>query len=410
MDDFLGMKQSKSEWEKTTKRVNRFYHIARDFDVETRSNETRRWFPECNYLFKHKSILFSPMLLLLTCRIEMNNFSAFKPSTSNSSRLEDVVWCAVFVAEALAIVVGNFFAIFVFTTSHELRKRKTYLLISLALADLLVGLIALPLWIYQLGSRRHLWNSTLSRPGFIAYSSLDLFTNLASISNLAAISFERLYATLWPWRHLATSRTTYFLFIVVVWALCSLSSVMYSVARFAVDSPVMAMCTWLPYLCILLLFICLSYAAIFIKVRKTKHGSRLDRERKLTTTLFIITVFSLVAFIPLVVVGVFFALGTQINNLVMTILSFFNFGNCLVNPILYSFRMPVFRKAVCSLFCHKRYHQGRLVAISQRHKAQELSPFFPLTQMRVLSPIWQRRNSQSPSNKDTKGAGIPYFK
>ena len=57
----------------------------------------------------------------------------------------------------------------------------------------------------------------------------------------------------------------------------------------------------------------------------------------------------------MVVLGVlYFALGKSMKSRFLNVLSFVNFGNSLVNPILYSFRMPNFRRAACSLCCTRR--------------------------------------------------------
>ena len=189
---------------------------------------------------------------------------------------------------------------------------------------------------------------------------MDIFTNVASISNLAAISLERLYAVVLPWRHRATSKSQVLFFIVAIWMLSGVISGLYMFAHLVLFSSLGALYSWLPYFCLLLLIICVSYSALFGKMRRGNQR-RLDSERKLTITLFMATAFSLVAHLPMVVLGVlFFALSTRMNDLFLNILSFLNFGNSLVNPLLYSFRMPDFRKAVCSLFCthHQQLQQA----------------------------------------------------
>ena len=53
----------------------------------------------------------------------------------------DIVFTAVFTVEALVIIIGNTLTIFVFWT-HRFHLKQTYfLLINLAVADLLVGII-----------------------------------------------------------------------------------------------------------------------------------------------------------------------------------------------------------------------------------------------------------------------------
>ena len=51
-----------------------------------------------------------------------------------------IVFIDVFITEAVVIIIGNTFNIFVFWTQRFHLKRTCFLLISLAVADLLVGI------------------------------------------------------------------------------------------------------------------------------------------------------------------------------------------------------------------------------------------------------------------------------
>ncbi|XP_022803414.1 D(2) dopamine receptor-like [Stylophora pistillata] len=276
----------------------------------------------------------------------MENFTAKSSdhdSSPSSHKIEAAIWCPVFTIEASVIVIGNLLTVIVFARDSRVRKPSSYLIISLALADLCIGLFVLPLWIYQLTGLGELWHT-------ITFLTVDTFASVASISNLAAISLERLYATMLPWRHRATSKFRVLFFIASIWVLSAVISSSFAVARFAYSSPLGALFSWLPYICLLLLVICGSYSALFMKVRRADQR-RSDRERKLTVTLFTATSLSIVAYLPMIVLGVmYFAFNRKMSDLFINILSLFNFGNSLMNPLLYSFRMPDFRKAVCSLF------------------------------------------------------------
>lgn len=155
-----------------------------------------------------------------------------------------------------------------------------------------------------------------------------------------------------------------------------------------------------------------SYIAIFVKMRRRIHR-RLDRERKLTVTLSIVTVLSLVAHLPMVVLGVlYFALGKSMNSRFLNVLSFVNFGNSLVNPILYSFRMPDFRRAACSLFCTCRprrpKHPG-LATIPQTDNC--ISPLcVRMTGMTAVSPTMCPKSVVSGSPISLASPQIERFK
>ena len=326
-------------------------------------------------------------VLLPDLKMQNSTVKSSDDDISQSTRkIEVATWCTVFAIEAFVTVIGNLLIVIIFARDYRLRKPSSYLIISLALADLCIGLIVLPLWIYQVTGLGELWQT-------ITFLTLDMFASVASISNLAAISLERLYATMLPWRHRATPKSQVLFFIASIWTLSAVITSSYAVALFAYSSPLGSLFPWLPYICLLLLVICGSYSALFVKMRRTDRR-RSDRERKLTVTLFMATVFSIVAYLPMVVIGVkYFALNRKTSNLFLNILSFFNFGNSLVNPFLYAFRMPDFRRAVCSLFgIYHQDQQTRQSHVTIAHLSERTPPSFALRELSTavssrISPV-----------------------
>ena len=55
------------------------------------------------------------------------------------SEIEEWIRFASFVTEVVFIVLVNAFTLATFATNHQLRKRSTYLIINLTVADLLFG-------------------------------------------------------------------------------------------------------------------------------------------------------------------------------------------------------------------------------------------------------------------------------
>lgn len=112
-----------------------------------------------------------------------------------------------------------------------------------------------------------------------------------------------------------------------------------------------------------LLVICVSYALIVIKVRcgeQPQHHGAAKRERKLTVTFFIVTLVSLLMWLPFEIstflffaTDIFSSLSQIISQHFNYILVVFYYANSLVNPILYSTRMPEFRRALRSMFCKR---------------------------------------------------------
>ena len=123
------------------------------------------------------------------------NFALFSSS-------ECIAWLTVLNIEAVAIVIMNALTIIIYLKERILRKRSMYLVISLAVADMFV---ACNLFFVSLllGERCNLWTINLFRSFefFIVYVCLSYFFPLASVTNLAGITLERMHATFRPFKH-----------------------------------------------------------------------------------------------------------------------------------------------------------------------------------------------------------------
>ena len=125
-----------------------------------------------------------------------NNTSGTRPGSSGwfpprQMTTEEIV-CVVLIA---MIVFGNSLVIGAFYVNRRLRTTSNLLLLSLAIADMLVGLITVPLWVYIL----MYYNVVRSVLKF--YHMFDLISVVSSILHLAAVSLERCYALVWPIKH-----------------------------------------------------------------------------------------------------------------------------------------------------------------------------------------------------------------
>ena len=93
----------------------------------------------------------------------------------------------VFGSTALVITIANLVTIVVFL-KQKLRKRSHFSLISLAIADLMVGALAVPLYVVVAGFQT---NENLL---VVFFRCVDIFTGLLSIFTLASISLERMHS------------------------------------------------------------------------------------------------------------------------------------------------------------------------------------------------------------------------
>ena len=84
----------------------------------------------------------------------------------------NMLWSVCFGVMAILIVFGNCLSILILL-KRRLRKRPHFLLISLAMADLLVGLFAIPMYMVMWLSRHTLVSS-------LVFDCVDMFTGFSS--------------------------------------------------------------------------------------------------------------------------------------------------------------------------------------------------------------------------------------
>ena len=290
------------------------------------------------------------------------------------SSSECIIWFTVFTAEFVAIVTVNLLAIILFIKNRNLRTRSMYLVISLTVADMLVGVLSggyVPFYFLQLCRLIKLnlsWEVDFSLSGF------SLFFPFVSLTNIAVISLERFHATFRPFRHRLIKRWVYVVAITAVWVFPLIVLVILGVELLSLIGYHLYIIESFCLLCLIVTFV--SYTSILFKFRFGDHPQRhcaaALRQRKLTVTLFITTLVSLLLWLPYNILF-FLAWSTDILNSPSFQESFFHlifsliflfYANSLVNPILYTIRMPDFKKALLSLF---RRHQRENVAIPLNH-------------------------------------------
>ena len=278
-----------------------------------------------------------------------------------------ITWVVVLITEFLATAILNIITIIVFVKQRQLQRRSTYLIIHLAVVDFLVGAISGPLTLAgRMATFCHLWKDPFKEHAtYIIQSAFTLMLYFISILNLAVISLERLHATLCPLKHRLLGNWIYVMAICAMWFFSTLVEFI----------PLMLYTTeqlnakWLSLfynirssLCLLvLLVICVSYILIYIKVRcgpNLQHHGAANREKQLTVTLVVVTIVSLITWLPVVVLFLlvynnstsYYVMSDEGNFHVTPALTVLITANSLVNPIMYAVRMAEFRKIACQLF------------------------------------------------------------
>ena len=286
------------------------------------------------------------------------------------SSSECIIWFTVFAAEFVAIVTVNLLAILLFIKNRNLRTRSMYLVISLTVADMLVGGLSGSVLLFKILAEKScdfVEFYPIYREAPIVFFILFYFFPLISLTNITVISLERMHATFRPFRHRLIKRWVYVVAIAVVWVFPGIAPVLEK-ERKILKRYVNFLWEVHSILCLFVIFA--SYASIFFKFRFGAHPQRHFtanlRQKKLTVTLFITTLVSLLMWLPYNIFKFLSITSNGISHSTTILLNadhFFVllfFANSLVNPILYTVRMPEFKKALFSLF---RRQQRQNVAI-----------------------------------------------
>ena len=282
--------------------------------------------------------------------------------SSNSSilsRTSAIAWCVAFGIEALAVVMFNLLTVVIFAKNRRLRKRTFYLLFNLAIADFIVGAVAMPYFLYIFGGVYGLWKIHWIFGQRIVSISIDIFSAFYSIISLVVVSLERLFATFWPVRYRVLHRKVYFLFIALIGVLATFPPSIYATRVQNIISGKQQGYILIPFILVLFLIICISYVAILIKIRggtqPQGHGLT-ESNRKLTISLLILTIVSLVTWMPFVIYTTMTIFNAKFLPDLTGVYFFklLHYANSLVNPIIYALRIPKFRKAAIHLLHCRR--------------------------------------------------------
>ncbi|CAH3159678.1 unnamed protein product [Porites evermanni] len=247
------------------------------------------------------------------------------------------------------VFISNTFTVFVFWIHRKKLTRTSFLVINLAVADLFSGLTEIIEvaggWTLasQIASNKTIQGVNGSIP-----PSLQILFSFASVLFLVLISLERVFALIWPLHHRLTSTKVYIYSVVIVWlagiamgvsgfiALLGIYEFMYFVVGAAV------------IIGFSLITICVSYLSIRKRINNRtpaidKAESRISAEQntKLSKTLFIVIGAYAALWVPSVIwynISVWYP--SLFPYFVTHIFTMLHITNSLVNPIIYSLRIP----------------------------------------------------------------------
>ena len=271
------------------------------------------------------------------------------------------IWIAVWLTQFIMMFIINAFTLVVFARSRHLRRRNTYLIMNLTVADLLIAAVS--------GPEAILFFKRNTRPkkGLgVLYSIISDMCWIASLGNLVLISLERLHATLYPFKHCLVRKGIYHKIIIFSWFGALTLACGLQISRM-IDVPLADRYPWVIYICLTLAVLITSYVIIMSKFIRKAHvqqlGSVMSAERKLSVTLFIVSAASILTLLPWVITICISISSDRHLWIKFTptrkIASTFYFLNSLLNPVIYAIRLTEFRRASKELFCKSNSYPVR---------------------------------------------------
>ncbi|XP_051816948.1 adenosine receptor A1-like [Acanthochromis polyacanthus] len=306
-----------------------------------------------------------------------SNSSSSSPAPTDLVISPNVAYMAAELIIAFFSITGNLLVCAAVGINRKLRTVTNYFLVSLAVADICVGAIAIPCAILtDVGLPRHNFYLCL-----LMLSVLIMFTQ-SSIFSLLAVAVERYVAIFVPFRYKVLMRPrNAVLVILATWLLAFLIGLV-PLVGWHKTPPDSGHCffvlvvdmTYMVYFnffaCVLtpLVIMFLIYAQIFATVKRqvrriacersgrgegqVRTAASMRREMKTATTLFLVLFLFTICWIPLHVINCFLLLCPRcfvpLELLLTTII--LSHANSAVNPFLYAYTMTAFRDTFKAIF------------------------------------------------------------
>ena len=286
------------------------------------------------------------------------------------STTETVGFLFLYCILVIFIMAGNTLVIFAYKCSVKVRQQETNLFfVSLAVSDLLVGAISVPLWMYYVYCS-HTEASHCHENDFInyVYRHFDILSAFASIAHLTIISIERKIVTSGLRSHVRSSTKCKYFALASAWFYAMSISIAYAICykeNFKVQRTLLV---FFGGFIIPVLVIASMYFGIYRTLnaidkrfaRECDEGALVPRtesrrERQVAATVAILIILFIFCWLPFFVVSMMFTFcqpclprGVYIIRL-MDFVKFMHYMNSAINPCVYSYRNTEIKEAILRL-------------------------------------------------------------
>ncbi|KAK2558448.1 Octopamine receptor beta-1R [Acropora cervicornis] len=290
----------------------------------------------------------------------MANQTVNTPDKIDGTRI--ALSCTFVVLIMVFAVVGNILVILAFKYFRRLRRVTNYFVVSLAITDILVAVISMPVWVAFILSGRQLFfrNPLLQR----VWTGTDIMVSVASIWHLTCVSIDRYLCITGPlYYHVRmTSKRA----VVIISAIWVSSIVVAALGPTLWDKDIYTLMLVLLNYAFPMIIILFAYISIFkaaryqakqidLKINGQSRRFSLTVELKAAKTLGVVIGAFIVCWSP------FFALNLRYYichctppALIVSMAKWMHYGNSMLNPLIYGLLNKDFRFAFKKLFTDLR--------------------------------------------------------
>ncbi|XP_044314442.1 G-protein coupled receptor 176 isoform X2 [Drosophila rhopaloa] len=386
--------------------------------------------------------------------LPLHEAAASKDAKDSPSSELNIPYTVFEVLVAIVSIIGNVLVIIVFRRERKLRRRTNYYIVSLAMADLLVGSLGIPFAILaSIGLPRNLHACLFTVSLLVVLCTISIFC-------LVAVSVDRYWAILYPMAYSRNVRTRTAIFIIsMCWVAgtivgflplfgwhadvhhnqeCLFVEVMdYNYLVFLYFATIIT-----PAL-LMLAFYTHIYRVIIKQVRqivtmnpasdlsrrssaavvqittpgRSGHtgtmlrvlGAARKRDVKATQNLSIIVLFFMICWIPLYTINCIkaFCPSCYVHPKLTLFCIILSHLNSAVNPVLYAYHLKDFRAALKNLLLKmmgvdidQQAEAIHRFSVASQHRLQSMDSNMRSTQPRLYvdSPIWLRQQQEALKN------------
>ncbi|XP_020892263.1 dopamine D2-like receptor [Exaiptasia diaphana] len=254
---------------------------------------------------------------------------------------------------------GNILVILAFKSYRKLRTKTNYFVVSLAIADILVAFLSMPIWGAYLLIGPY-WNQELLTK---FWTWVDILCGVASIINLASISIERCICITRPLTYhsfMTSRRAIYIILANWAWALIisSIKLFYYEWPRPNYELLITISCFFLP-----LGIMCFSYRLIFkaaryqarqiaLVVKGNVKNFLLSTEVRAAKTLGVVMGTFIISWGPFFIMNLvhgFCKDKSCVSHEAIMVAKWMHYSNSFYNPIVYACMNREFRSAFANI-------------------------------------------------------------